>query len=237
MSQNAGRWNKGHTKHTHLSVASQAEKMKGQPSWNIGLTKETHPSIQSTSKKLKEYVGNKRPWDNGIKVTLKETDLSPFMTDGEVSIGAAIVGLGYSYPTIRKECKRLDVPIRRSAVSQTVCCDSIRKLLRDAEYKPEWNDPRFTNPKTGRRFRYDGFFVSNGLVVEFHGYQHWTFPSVFFPYEDLRPEWEAMLERDRLKQELIEQTEGLIYLCVRDDEPFWDLDHLRVRLKGVGISV
>ena len=67
MSENAGRWNKGLTKETHPSLARQAEKMLGKPCWSAGLTAEDHEALRRTSAKLKLYVGENRPWHNGLK--------------------------------------------------------------------------------------------------------------------------------------------------------------------------
>ena len=92
---------------------------------------------------------------------------------------------------------------------------------------------RFLNPKTGRRFRYDGYFPSEGLVVEFHGHQHWMFPNAFMGlgYESV---FQEMQERDRIKASLVNASD-LHFLVVREDEPYENVDYLRGRLAGIGI--
>lgn len=69
-----------------------------------------------------------------------------------------------------------------------------------------------------------------GLVVEFHGYQHYTFPNFFMPHESYRPLWEAMVERDHIKRDMINASPDLIYFEVREDEPYDNPDYLRGRL-------
>ena len=91
---------------------------------------------------------------------------------------------------------------------------------------------KFKNPKSGRRFRFDGYFSEIGLIVEFHGHQHYTFPNIYTKteqnYLDLR-------ERDRIKEEMIRNTPGLIYIKILEDEPFNNLEYIRERLIEIGV--
>lgn len=100
-----------------------------------------------------------------------------------------------------------------------------------APYEQEWSPRRFTNPATGHRFRFDGYFPSHNLVVEFHGYQHYVFPSVYIKDEAL---YFALQERDRLKENLIQADPTLRYFLIREDEPYADPEYLRGRLLDEG---
>ena len=74
-----------------------------------------------------------------------------------------------------------------------------------------------------------------GLIVEFHGHQHFVFPNAFMTDESYLPLFEAMRERDKHKADLIRSSKDLIYFLVRYDEPFTDAAYLRGRLVGAGI--
>jgi hypothetical protein len=75
-------------------------------------------------------------------------------------------------------------------------------------------------------------FPSHDLVVEFHGYQHYVFPSVYIKEDKLYFE---LQERDRLKENLIHADPVLRYFLVREDEPYTDIAYLRGRLMDEGI--
>jgi hypothetical protein len=85
------------------------------------------------------------------------------------------------------------------------------------------------NPETGWCFRYDGFFPEWGLIVEFHGYQHWEFPSF---YIETREQFESLQARDTLKATLARMA-GYPLLVVREDESWQDKSWLQLRLAGV----
>ena len=89
----------------------------------------------------------------------------------------------------------------------------------------------FVNSKTDYKFRYDGFFPSHNLIVEFHGYQHWTFPSNYIEDE---AQYAALQERDRIKENLIQSDPVLRYFLVREDEPYADPEYIRGRLIDEG---
>ena len=90
----------------------------------------------------------------------------------------------------------------------------------------------FLNPVSGHRFRYDGFFPDFQLLVEFQGYQHYSFPSVYIQDRDA---FDALQERDRQKVEQVERDGRFKILVVREDEPYTDVEYLSQRLVGLGV--
>jgi len=165
-------------------------------------------------------------------IRLTREQLLPYcLKDGRVAIGRAMAGLGHVYAVIRRECGRLGLPVWTHLVRQTLCLDAIAKVLGGVTYEMEWRSAKFTNPATGHRFRFDGYFPSHNLVAEFHGFQHWTFPSVYIKRDDL---YFALQERDRIKENLIHSDPTLRYFLVREDEPYADPDYLRARLLDEG---
>lgn len=174
-----------------------------------------------------------RHWTNGTEVTLTPDQLLPFACkNGKISVGRAVAALGHAFVTIRRECEKHGLPISHTAVSQAICLETLSQVLGGAAYEMEWSPRRFTNPATGHRFRFDGYFPSHNLVVEFHGYQHWTFPSVFIQKREI---FDALVERDRIKAKLIEESGDLHYLELREDEPYADPVYLRERLLDTGV--
>jgi len=109
------------------------------------------------------------------------------------------------------------------------------KLWGGLPYEEEWKSWRFVNPLTGHRFRFDGYFPDMCLIVEFQGYQHYTFPNAFMVDESYLPEWDKLRERDRVKRELITNAPDLIYFEVLEEEPYDNVDYLRGRLVGLGV--
>jgi hypothetical protein len=234
MSANAGRWNAGLTKATDERVAQISEKLMGRTEWSKGHTKESHSMVNFRAENMKEVRAIKH-WTNGTEITLTKEQLLPFaLKNGKISVGRAIVALGHAFVTIRRECEKHGLIISNTAVLQAICLETISQVLGCAVYDTEWNDARFTNPSTGRRFRFDGFFPSQNLLVEFHGYQHWTFPSTYI--EDFT-QFQALQERDQLKRALIEADPVLRLLSVREDESYADPAHLRTRLQTLGVLV
>lgn len=103
MSQNAGRWNKGLSQKGHPSLARAAAKMRDKPSWRKGLTKETSDILRKQGEKLRLYVGENRPWNNGLRADLTLQDFAPVLDEhGRVDRLKAIELLGFSWPTISK---------------------------------------------------------------------------------------------------------------------------------------
>lgn len=235
MSRNAGRWNKGLTKEIDDRVSQMSENMKGRPSWSKGLTKESDPRLLSTSENLKKYHGEMRTWDNGMKVALTEEELAAFaLPNGKVQVGKAAGVLGYTFKTVKKECRRLGLETFTRCVSQGKFLELVSQLLSGAEYEDEWNTDRFINPLTGHRFKFDGYFSNHGLIVEFHGSQHYTWPNWYMD-EDHEEDYLAMRERDRTKRRMIEASEDLTFFCVREDEPWDDEEYVKDRLVDLGV--
>lgn len=293
MSENAGRWNAGLTKETDECVAAAAEKMRGCVPWSKGLTVAEHPSLQATVEKLRAYVGENRPWHNGMKAELTLEDFGPFLDEegyvdrraiqealglswrtiftymgtlgletsskyvrerseaqvirleadelrafayknGKVAVGRAMVGLGHSFPVIKRECERHGLETAGKGGLQAECLEAVKAALGGVSYKEEWRSKKFLSPK-GHRFRFDGYFREANLVVEYHGYQHFVFPNRYMPDESYRPEYERMREYDRLKREMVAADPALRYLMVRYDEPHADVGYLRYRLVKIGV--
>src|SRR5574343_191538 len=112
-------------------------------------------------------------------IRLERDALEAFkLGNGKVVIGAAMAKLGHDFKVIKRECARHGLPTYHHHIRQSICLEAVSKALGGAPYEMEWETMRFVNPPTGHRFRFDGYFPSHALVVEFYGYQHWTFPSV-----------------------------------------------------------
>lgn len=287
MSENAGRWNKGLTKETDERVAASAEKMVGRESWSKGLTKEEHPPLQSTSEKLQEYVGEKRPWSNGLEAELTYADFAPFLEadgvdrvkmaedlnycpvtitkymdklglplskkyirerseaatirldketleqhtlkNGKVQVGKVMIETGHDRKVVIRECDRHGLPYFARNLRQTRCLSAISKVLNNAPFEQEWRSRKFMTER-GNFYRFDGYFPSHELIVEFHGHQHYEFPSVYVKTEEA---YFAAQERDRIKENLVQADPVLRYLVVREDEPFDDVEWLRSRLQDI----
>lgn len=228
MAANAGRWNAGLTKDTDERVASHAAKMAGRRSWRHGLTKETHTGVRSTSVKMQSVRAIKF-WTNGNEVSLSPEQLLPFaLKNGKISVGRAIVGLGHAFVTIRRECAKHGLPISHTAVSQAIFLETLAEVLETSSYETEWNDGTFINPRTGGRFRFDGFFPEYRLLCEFQGSQHYDPASVWFFEEGST--YEELVERDREKARQVREDGRFRLFIIREDEPYADPDYLRARL-------
>ena len=230
MSRSAG-WNRGLTKETDERVARAAKAMKGRKIWSTGLTKKDHPSLQVVSDKCSTYRGPKRPWSN--RVNLSKVDFTPYVNGtGVVDRKAMSKGLNLSVVTITRYMRVIGLnPMRHNLFSQGLCLSAISEALGYVLYEQEWRSPKFKTVR-GDFYRFDGYFPSYNLVVEFHGYQHWTFPSVFIKNVELYCD---LQERDRIKENLIHQDPILRYFVVRADEPYTDVNYLRDRLIDEGI--
>lgn len=168
-------------------------------------------------------------------IRLEKSDLERFrLGNGKVVIAQAMIGLQRDYKVIRRECDRHELPTFNRRIQQTLCLEAVSKALGDVAYRQEWESIDFINPWTNRRFRFDGYFPSHDLIVEFHGYQHWTFPSVYVKRDDL---YAAMQERDRIKENLVHGHPTLHYFLVREDEPYTHVPYLRARLLDEGIPI
>ena len=166
-------------------------------------------------------------------IRIERDDLLRFaLVNGKVSIGAAMSGLGRSFSVIKRECVRHGIETFHRRIQQTMCLDAVSNALGGVPYVQEWETMRFTNHKTGRRFRFDGYYESVNLIVEFHGHQHYTFPNAFMLDESYRQVWEESCWRDAEKERLATEA-GINYLVVREDEPFTDASYLAGRLYGL----
>jgi hypothetical protein len=256
-------WSKGLTKEDHPSLRSTSEKLSalktGQPCSN-GLKADLSdvdftPFLDATGavdrKAMAEELGLSEPTvtkymkELGLRLSdermeaaaerrvirLERDVLEAFkLGNGKVVIGTAMVKLGHAYKVIKRECDRHGLPTYHHHIRQSICLEAVSRVLGDAPYVMEWESMRFINPPTGYRFRFDGYFSSHALVVEFHGYQHWVFPSVFIKQRAI---FDALVERDRIKERLIRESGDLRLLVLREDEPYTDESYLRERLLDI----
>ena len=170
-----------------------------------------------------------------IPVTVGQ--LAPFkLKNDKISLARAVVGLGLNFLTLKAKCRQLGLPWAHGNVAQHKCLLAVGAALGGMPYKEEWNFVDFVNPKTGCRFKFDGFFQSLGLLVEFQGCQHYTFPNKFMRSESYRAHWEEMVSRDQAKREMA-LAAGMLYLEIREDEPYTNVAYLRGRLAQLGITV
>lgn len=189
----------------------------------------TDLGLEMTTRYLKQRQADRR-------VVLTKETLEAFkLKNGKVSVGRAVGVLGHHFKTIKRECDRLGLPIFHRRIKQTFCLDAVSKALGGLTYMEEWKSWRFINPPTGYRFKFDGYFPDVGLIVEFQGHQHYTFPNAFLLDESYLPVYEASRERDKIKRELIEAAPDLQFLEVREDEPFKDVSYLKGRLHALGL--
>lgn len=151
------------------------------------------------------------------------------LKNGKVSLGAAMSGLGRSYSVVKRECLRNGLAYHNCLVSQDRFLGLLAKIL-GCEPHREWSSDQFVNPRTGRRFKFDGYFDGVNLLAEMHGYQHYTFPNRYHQTEDdyLDARW-----RDDEKRRQVTGTYR--YLEVREDEPWQEESYLRERLCALGV--
>jgi len=166
-------------------------------------------------------------------VRLPKKAFQPFLTNtGRVDHYKAKEVLVVGWETLRREMKRHGLKINRVLIKQYLCLDAVSEALGGIPYMEEWQHKDFINPDTNYRYRYDGYFKEIGLVVEFHGHQHYEYPNAFHKSEE---QHKAMVERDNQKQAYIENAPHLVYLCVRADEPYDDIGYLKGRLFQMGL--
>ena len=140
-------------------------------------------------------------------------------------------GLGRSYSVVKRECLRNGLAYHNCLVSQDRFLGLLAKIL-GAEPHREWSSDQFVNPRTGRRFKFDGYFDGVNLLAEMHGYQHYTFPNRYHQTEDdyLDARW-----RDDEKRRQVTASSTHRYLEVREDEPWQEESYLRERLRALGV--
>jgi hypothetical protein len=170
----------------------------------------------------------------GAKVIcLEREQLLPYaLRNGKISIRGAMAGLKHNFNVIKRECERHGFLTYNRSIGQTLCLETVSKALGDASFKMEKTFPDFVHPRTGNRFRFDGYFPDYNLVVEFHGYQHYTFPSM---YVKTTEKYFDLQERDRIKENLIHADPVLRYFLLREDEPYGSVDYVRGKLIDEGI--
>jgi len=79
--------------------------------------------LAATKKYMEQAAAERR-------VTLTADQLAPFrLKNDKVSIAKAMSGLGYSFPTIRKECLRLGLSTFHRRIRQTICLDAVSEAL------------------------------------------------------------------------------------------------------------
>lgn len=204
--------------------------------WRKGLTKETDPRIEVSSRKLSvsmKRVRSTKFWRSVDLIHLDKDLLNTFkLKNGKISVGKAMAVLGHAFVTIKRECEKHGLEVSRKHLQEALFLETLSKVLGGADYEVEWSPEFAVNPITGWLFRYDGYFPELNLVVEFHGYQHWTFPNFYLKDE---AQFFALQERDRIKENLIHSDPTLRYFLVREDEPYADLEYLRGRLIDEGI--
>lgn len=190
-----------------------------------------HKYIKELSlEKTKKYITQRL--ENQTTHIEKEILLKYTLKNNKVALGKAMLGLGHSAKIIKRECKRHGLKTFSRNIYQSACIETISKALYNLFYIQEWHTHKFKNPKTGFRFKFDGYFPELGLVVEFHGHQHYIFPNIYLKTEE---EYLALRERDRIKQEMIKQDPNLTYFFVTEDEPFDNIDYIKGKLAGAGI--
>lgn len=204
--------------------------------WRKGLTKETDPRIEVSSRKLSvsmKRVRSTKFWRSVDLIRLDKDILKAFkLKNGKISVGKAMAALEHAFVTIKRECERHGLEVSRKHVREALFLETLSQVLGGAAYEVEWSPEWAINPVTGWLFRYDGYFHSHNLVCEFHGYQHWNFPSFYVKDE---AQYFALQERDRIKENLIHSDPTLRYFLVREDEPYADSEYLRGRLIDEGI--
>lgn len=161
---------------------------------------------------------------------ITQEDLKRHMTKtGKVIVGRVMLELGRGAKAVKEAARRHGLATYGRYVQQGQCLLAVATALNcdSSSVVSEW-----VKPGNGRRYRFDGYFPQHDLVVEFHGYQHWTFPSIYFSEVS---EYNEQIKRDREKEIMIRESPTLRYLVVREDEPFMDVGHIRSRLRGLGV--
>lgn len=155
--------------------------------------------------------------------------------NGKISVARVMRDTGHSFSVVKRECARHGLTTFTRNGEQTLVLDAISEALGGKPYHMEWRDVRFVNPVTGHRFKFDGYFPDVNLVVEYHGHQHYLFPNAFHHKPEHKAAWHAMLERDRVKRELVEAAGGFVYLEVRFDDPLTSVDFFQGVLRARGL--
>jgi len=169
----------------------------------------------------------------GRTVLLSMSVLGGFrLMNGKISVGKAMSGLGRCREVIRRECIRHGLAYHNCLVSQDRFLGILSRIL-GCEPHREWSSDMFVNPRSGRRFKFDGYWESHNLLVEFQGYQHRVYPNRFHHTEEdfIDAQWRD----DEKRRQVAVGTHR--YLEVHDHEPWGDETYLRERLRALGLPV
>jgi ribosomal protein S27E len=167
----------------------------------------------------------------GEKVHIRKSDLVPFMdAQGRVEVSRAARHFGCAHYTVLLRCRKHDLPTRNALALQKWVLDLVSKNL-GAGYAWEWSHSEIKNPRTGYRFRFDGYFATHNLLVEVQGAQHFTYNPYWHKSEE---NYKRRQQEDALKYQLARDL-GYRVLEVRHDEPFTDPSYLAGRLVQMGV--
>jgi hypothetical protein len=210
--------------------------MSNSAGWKLGHTKYTDPSIARAAEKMSvsmKEVRSTKFWRSVDLIRLDKDVLKAFaLKNGKISVGKAMAALEHAFVTIKRECERHGLEVSRKHIREALFLETLSQVLGGVAYEVEWSPEWAVNPNTGWPFRYDGYFPEFRLIVEFHGFQHWIFPSFYIKDE---AQYFALQERDRIKENLIHSDPTLRYFLVREDEPYADPGYLHGRLIDEGI--
>lgn len=186
--------------------------------------RERHPTALVNAEVSGAHIGG-----SVRKVNLTVDDLRPFMdAKGRVEVAKAADHLGYSWLTVLRRCRDLNLPTLNRLASQKRVLDLCADILGEP-YAWEWSHPEVVNPVTGHRLYYDGYFAKHNLVVEFHGKQHWQFVPKWHKTEE---EFRARLVVDAHKEASLLRL-GVNFVVVREDDPYKEPLFLRGLLAPV----
>lgn len=161
-------------------------------------------------------------------VRLTSEQLQPYrLKNGKLVVAWAASRLNRGVDIIRREADRHGIPRFQWGLSQGLCLGTVSEALGGAEWVDEWQNRSFTNPESSYMYKFDGYFPEHGLVVEYHGHQHFIWPNAFYKTEE---SYLALRRRDAHKKELVLGDPALKYLEIRFDEPFDNPSYIRGRL-------
>jgi predicted transcriptional regulator len=198
-------------------------------SWNTLYTYMQSLDLETSFKYVRE-----RAEEQTIRLGREVLEQS-LMANGKISVARVMRDTGHSFSVVKRECARHGLDTFTRNGEQTLVLDAISEALGGKPYHMEWRDTRFVNPVTGHRFKYDGYFPDVNLVVEYQGHQHYLFPNAFYYKPEHKAGWHEMLERDRVKRELVGAAGGFTYLEVRFDDPLTSVDFFQGVLRARGL--
>ncbi len=164
------------------------------------------------------------------KLNLTKADLEPYGDEkGRIIVSWAAEGLECSGQSVLRYCKELGFKTRNRLATQRRVLDLLAEIL-DEDYEWEWSHPLVRNPETDWLLFFDGYFPELGLVVEYHGKQHYEYVPYWHKTEAAfeRRQWLDGWKAERAR------VLGLTYMEIKYDEPFEDESYLRGRLVQLG---